>query len=1489
MAAVTEVTAVYRADTSSYVRGAKQAQAATQQFAAAAGQANQAAGGMKASTVALGTAVGLVAVQALTKATAKVKEFAMQGIQAAASYEQTVISIEGIFVGMGMTVGQATEQTKEYLGDLRDFAATTPFELPQTLDAVKRLLSIGYAADDVKDRLLPAIGDIVSALGQPASSINGVVYAMGQMKSAGRVMAQDLMQIGNALPGFNARMEIAKELFNGDMQAMAAATESGALDSERAIEALLSAMQKFPGAAGAMERQSKTLNGVISTFKDTVNNALIDGLLPTMPVLSSALNELVGPVSTLAKAFAMQLGPLLVDVTNKVTTLAPDLASLTAALMTLSGTGMTAFIQVAAALAPILTAAAQAVAILAGALTKMPSSVLAVVGALIVMRLALKKFGIDWTTANLKVKAALASMKMSVIGTVDTIRLSFMLAGVSLKTLGLAFAQFARTAGMAIKAVGASMKALMTSLGPVGIALIALTAPLEIFMGNAAGTQNAVSNLRGEIDATTGSLTKMGREFIATELRTNISTDDLAMLESYGISISGYIDALESGGPALDEYMAKIDAMVAGQMGVVESFNGTEASARTIARTLQGMAGDYAESTEASRIDAAASQDAAAGKRALVSATVASAIAMGESMGPTDGLKMSVDGVAAAADAAAAAIESMRLENEAWTSALSDISAADAAITAIDKIGASAVDNSNRLVGTKPAIVAFRGDVIAAFEASAAKAADLTDNTADQRKMFTGELVKIVAALRASKVSDSDIETFLGSMDKLPMSVGDIMRAAGVAVGRGGKEFKTDVEKTVTSAFKDAAKRGTPMTADAMEQMAKSATAKAKEKMGLTLEPELAAVIKSASTGLAATAKVEGEAPGYNLVSGMAAGVDRGSYLVKEAVERVIEAAKAAADAASRSQSPSKLFMEVGDNLIQGLRLGWNKGNKDLISDIARTVQDAWWAMQDSKDAIVDAKKALKDVRAERDKGEASARDVAAAERAVAKAYRDSADAANAYAEAQRNVAAYRKLARMPAVSSRALTALTGFDITDLSSLDIAQKIVDNLGKALDHARRILVARATQAGMTREAAEAYADSVMDTFTRSIERQQRRLQKAMEQLAEVRQQIEKLESEATDRRNAGQSIAKFITSRFGETSEFDKAYASATMTIDQAVSLFDQFEALIKQRYSGLDTDEDDAMIQLLRNQTTKLVGLIKEREAIKVRLDEAEKDLKALIDARESMEQKVADSIRGFFKPSGKISSADEYITGLNQRIDATNRYMKDLEGLRKRGLAQATISQILEMGVEQGGALAAALAAGSDAQLAEVNALTATAEGLATSFGTSQADLMYAAGVASQQALVDGITTEFTTKQGEIDAVVAEIKAMFSSLTDSNIVAGEAAAMALLTGLKNKEKELLDYITTLAEAIRTALLDAMNPPTPGRNPRRNPRTTPTAVTPIIPYTATTPSVAVAAGGVQVSVTVGDNQNPEAVKEAVRLAVMEALSEVASRASNARR
>src|SRR5574343_984929 len=128
MAPVTVVTAVYVADTSRYVAGVNRAVQAPQQFNNALPEAEKSTGRLAMAGAALGAGLATLGAIGFARASAAIKQYAMQGVQAAAQYEQTVISMEGIFQGSGMSMQAAVAKTQSYLAELRDFAARTPFE-----------------------------------------------------------------------------------------------------------------------------------------------------------------------------------------------------------------------------------------------------------------------------------------------------------------------------------------------------------------------------------------------------------------------------------------------------------------------------------------------------------------------------------------------------------------------------------------------------------------------------------------------------------------------------------------------------------------------------------------------------------------------------------------------------------------------------------------------------------------------------------------------------------------------------------------------------------------------------------------------------------------------------------------------------------------------------------------------------------------------------------------------------------------------------------------------------------------------------------------------------------------------------------------------------------------------------------------------------------------------------------------------------------------
>lgn len=227
------------------------------------------------------------------------------GLMAAAQLEQVRVSFDSL-------LGSAQEGERVFR-ELQKFAAVTPFEFPDVAAAAKRFLAfagnVGMSKDNLED-FLTVVGDLASVTGTGAEGLNRIVLAMGQIASKGRVQLEELMQISEAVPGFSAIGAIAQGLGVTTAKAMEMIS-AGEVNATDGINALLEGMKKFPGAAGAMEKQSLTLLGVFSTFKDTVSQALADAFAPVIPDIKKALTEATPVIGRALNTLAPLLGKLL--------------------------------------------------------------------------------------------------------------------------------------------------------------------------------------------------------------------------------------------------------------------------------------------------------------------------------------------------------------------------------------------------------------------------------------------------------------------------------------------------------------------------------------------------------------------------------------------------------------------------------------------------------------------------------------------------------------------------------------------------------------------------------------------------------------------------------------------------------------------------------------------------------------------------------------------------------------------------------------------------------------------------------------------------------------------------------------------------------------------------------------------------------------------------------------------------------------------------
>jgi tape measure domain-containing protein len=277
-------------------------EATTAAAAASTGRRFQAAGAL-AGTAFLGAGVAIAAGLGLLTA---------MGLKSAATLEQTQIAFNAL-------LGSA-QLGQQVFKDLQQFAAVTPFQFTEITPVAQRFFTFADALGMTKLQVrefLTVLGDLASVTGSGAFGMERAALAMSQMAAKGRLSAQDVNQLADAFPGFNVRAAIAHQLGMSVADTMTA-MENGTIDAKTGLQALMKGMAEFPGAAGAMEKQSQTLLGVWSTFKDVFSQALVAGFAPVIPQIKQTLTDITPILGEAIAGLAPVLGGLLTGVLKLV-------------------------------------------------------------------------------------------------------------------------------------------------------------------------------------------------------------------------------------------------------------------------------------------------------------------------------------------------------------------------------------------------------------------------------------------------------------------------------------------------------------------------------------------------------------------------------------------------------------------------------------------------------------------------------------------------------------------------------------------------------------------------------------------------------------------------------------------------------------------------------------------------------------------------------------------------------------------------------------------------------------------------------------------------------------------------------------------------------------------------------------------------------------------------------------------------------------------
>lgn len=161
------------------------------------------------------------------------------------------------------------------------------------------------------------------------------------------------------------------------------------------------------------------------------------------------------------------------------------------------------------------------------------------------------------------------------------------------------------------------------------------------------------------------------------------------------------------------------------------------------------------------------------------------------------------------------------------------------------------------------------------------------------------------------------------------------------------------------------------------------------------------------------------------------------------------------------------------------------------------------------------------------------------------------------------------------------------------------------------------------------------------------------------------------------------------------------------------------------------------------------------RARLAVQIEKANQKLVDAIALRNDYRTGVVDATKSFGNlltaQAKSINGVEQALThtdittNLRDRLAKIREFQANLRQLLALGLSNDAYKQLVDGGVEQGGAFAAALVAGGSGAVSEVNGLTSQISDVAKALGVETSNRLYQAGVAAAQGLVDGLNSMST------------------------------------------------------------------------------------------------------------------------------------------------
>jgi tape measure domain-containing protein len=271
--------------------------------------------------------------------------FAMEGLDAIASYERLEMSLTslvasqmvqaGVAEDVASAMGVASLKAEELVKWNEQLAINSPFTSEGVAQAFRMAMAYGFTTEEAK-RLTEAMIDFAAGSGASEYAMQQIARALGQISATGRLTGGDMLQLVNAgLPV----AEILADAFGVTTAEIMKMREQGLIPAQDAIEAITVYLEtNFAGAAQAQATSWAGLKGTFEDLKAMGLREFFGGLFDALQPFAIAFSTwLQGPGMTLLGTLGDILGGLVTNVLDKFSEFAPVMEDINESFLLFSG------------------------------------------------------------------------------------------------------------------------------------------------------------------------------------------------------------------------------------------------------------------------------------------------------------------------------------------------------------------------------------------------------------------------------------------------------------------------------------------------------------------------------------------------------------------------------------------------------------------------------------------------------------------------------------------------------------------------------------------------------------------------------------------------------------------------------------------------------------------------------------------------------------------------------------------------------------------------------------------------------------------------------------------------------------------------------------------------------------------------------------------------------------------------------------------------